>query len=101
MSGRCHELAYVFEHHGRVRAGVADFIDLGDLAIGVDEKGDALRIAGVGLVGSALDAVHATDAVIDVGEQWESEVLVGREGVVFDGSVERGADDRGAECGEL
>jgi hypothetical protein len=84
-----------------MRAGVADLVDLGDGARGVDEKRDAFGVGGVRLVGAALDAILATDPVIDVGEQREPEVLVGREGLVLGGGVERCADDRGAEGGEF
>ena len=82
-------------------AGVTDFIDLGDDAIRIDDERDALRVEGIRLVGAAFDSVCATNAVIRVGQQSEPELLVRRERVVIGRRIERRADDRGADFGEL
>ena len=82
-------------------AGVADFIDLGDLAVGIDEERHALWVARILFVRSALDAVRETDPVIDVGQQRVFELLGCRECLVLRGCIERGADDLDVVLSEL
>ena len=82
-------------------AGVGDVVDLGDRAVGIDQERDALGVRGIVLVGTALDAVLMADDAIDIGKQPIVELVVGREDLVVFGRVERDADDRGTEFGEL
>ena len=82
-------------------AGVGDFVDPGDDAVGVDQERDALRIVRVGFVGATFDAVSVANKAIDVGQQPEAELFVRRERVVVGRCVERCADDRGVEFVEL
>ena len=84
-----------------MRAGVGDLVNPGDDPIRIDQERDALGVVRIRLVGAALDAVGATDKPIDVGQQPEGEVLVGRERLVVGGCVERCSDDRGMKFVEL
>jgi hypothetical protein len=82
-------------------AGVGHLVDLGDVAVRVDQKRHALGIRGVVLVGSALDTVSTADRAIDVGQQAIVELVVRREDLVVFRRVEGDADDGGTEFGEL
>ena len=80
---------------------VGDLVDLRDEPFGVDQKGHALREIGILLVRAACDAVGATDAAIDVGQQSKTELFVRRECPVVNGRVERRSDDLGVESIEF
>ena len=82
-------------------AGVGDLIDSRDSPFGVDQKGHAFREIGILLVRAACDAIGATDAAIDVGQQSKTELFVCRECLVVGGGVERRSDDLGIECFEF
>ena len=84
-----------------MRAGVGDFVDAGDDAVGIDQERDALRIERIRFVGGALETVFATDLAIDVGQQPKTELLIRRERLVVGRCIERRSDDGGAEFGEL
>ena len=76
-----------------MRAGVGDFVDLGDGPRGIDEERDALRVERIRLVRLALDAVGAADAMIGVAQQGKAELFVRGEDVVVGRCVERNSDD--------
>ena len=84
-----------------MRAGVGDFVDAGDDAVGIDQERDAFRIERVCFVGAPLDTVFTTDLAIDVGQEPKAELLVGRERLVVGWCIERRSDDGGAEFGKL
>ena len=84
-----------------MRAGVGDFVDPSDDPSGIDQERDALRVVRIRLVGAALDAIGASNNMIDIGQQPEAELFVRRERLVVGGRVERCSDDRGMEFVEL
>jgi hypothetical protein len=71
-----------------MRAGIGDDIDLCDQSRGIDEEGHALRVVGMVFVRTAFGAVRAAYGAIDIGEQWESELLIPGERVVVGGCIE-------------
>jgi hypothetical protein len=71
-----------------VCTGIAHFIDLSDEPTGIDEKRHSLRVTRVLFVSATLDAVRAAGVMVDVGQECETEVLVGRERLVLGGRIE-------------
>ena len=84
-----------------MRTGVGHLVDLGDVAVGIDEKGHPFGIGRVVLVGTTLDTILTAHGAIDVSQQAVVELVVRGEDLVVFGGVERDADDGGTEFGEL
>jgi hypothetical protein len=80
---------------------IAYLVDLGDVAIWVDEESDALGEVGILLVRASLRAVGFADRPIHIREQRETELLGVGERLVVGWGVEADPDDLGAGGNEL
>ena len=74
---------------------VTHLVDLGDRAVRTDQERDPLRDGGGGIVGWTTRSVRLADAVVDVAQQLERELLRLRERTVRVDGVERDAEDLG------
>ena len=90
----------VGEYFAGMATRVADFVDVGDHALGIDQVADPVWEVGVLIAGIAKHLVRRSDRLIGIGQQCVREAVFVAESLVVCRLVERDSEDGAAGIGE-